>query len=114
VLFNVGYATKFDKWKFDLTVQWNGERRIPNTDENHIHSGLSAPVVAPAFYNLNAQISRNFKRWELYLGGENLNNFTQENPILHAKHPFSRIFDAGMVWGPVIGRMIYTGMRMKI
>lgn len=114
VLFNIGYATKFDKWKFDFTWQWNGKRRIPDTRNGHVHSANSAPVYAPAFSNINAQVTKNFKTWALYVGGENLGNFTQANPILGANDPFGKTFDASMVWGPVIGRMVYVGMRYKI
>jgi outer membrane receptor for ferrienterochelin and colicins len=113
-LFNIGYAAKYDKWKYDLTWQWNGSRRIPNFTEGHVHSASSPPVFAPAFSNINAQITRGFYKWELYVGGENLNNFTQKDPILSAKDPFGKNFDASMVWGPVIGRMVYVGMRYKI
>jgi outer membrane cobalamin receptor len=114
VLFNIGYALPFDKWKFDFTWQWNGTRRIPNSSEGHLHSATSPAVFAPAFSNIHAQISRGFLKWELYVGGENLNNFTQKDPILAANDPFGKNFDASMVWGPVIGRMVYVGMRYKI
>ncbi|MEA5461460.1 TonB-dependent receptor [Arcicella sp. LKC2W] len=113
-LLNLGYATKYDKWKFDITWQWNGKRRIPDFAEGHVHSVTSPTVFAPAFSNINAQITKAFYKWEMYVGGENLNNFTQKDPILSAKDPFSKNFDASMVWGPVIGRMVYVGMRYKI
>jgi outer membrane receptor protein involved in Fe transport len=113
-LMNLAYATKFDKWKFDFTWQWNGKRRIPNTSEGHVHSLTSPSVFAPAFSNINAQITKAFFKWEMYVGGENLNNFTQKDPILGANDPFGKNFDASMVWGPVIGRMVYVGMRYKI
>ncbi len=110
-LFNVGYALPYDKWKFDFTYQWNGQRRVP---EGHIHNGVVYSTTTPAFANINAQVTKTFKKWELYVGGENLGNFTQTNPIIAADAPFSRNFDAGMTWGPVIGRMIYVGTRYKI
>jgi len=113
-LMNLAYTTKFDKWKFDFTWQWNGKRRIPNTSEGHIHSSTSPSVFAPAFSNINAQITKAFFKWEMYVGGENLNNFTQKDPIFGANDPFGKNFDASMVWGPVIGRMVYVGMRYKI
>ena len=31
-----------------------------------------------------------------------------------ASNPFALGFDATMVWGPVAGRMVYTGLRYKI
>ncbi|MDI9858847.1 TonB-dependent receptor [Flectobacillus roseus] len=114
ILVNIGYATKFDKWKFDLTWQWNGKRRIPDASHEHVHSIDSEPVYAPAFSNINAQVTRGFYRWELYVGGENLTGFRQNNPIMSASSPFSKHFDASMVWGPITGRMVYVGMRWKI
>jgi len=113
-LLNLAYATNFDKLKFDFTWQWNGTRRIPNTSEGHVNSVTSPSVFAPAFSNINAQITKAFYKFDVYIGGENLNNFTQKNPIIGANDPFGKNFDASMVWGPVIGRMIYVGMRFKI
>jgi outer membrane receptor for ferrienterochelin and colicins len=119
VLFNAGYALPYDKWKFDATVQWNGKKRLPFMGEIDEHAGHGlAPdrisTMAPSFYNLNAQITRTFLKWDIYLGGENLGDFRQKNPIMHADQPFSQGFDAGMAWGPVTGRMIYAGIRYKI
>jgi len=114
ILFNMGYALPYDKWKFDFTWQWNGSRRMPAMSEHAMMSGASMLTTAPAFSNINAQITRTFLKWDMYLGGENLNNFTQKNPIITPNDSFGRHFDAGMTWGPVIGRMVYAGMRYKI
>ena len=73
------------------------------------------PVYSPHFYNWNAQVSKTFKKkFEVYVGGENLLNFRQENPIQEAANPFDQNFDAGLVWGPIFGRMIYGGFRLRI
>jgi outer membrane receptor for ferrienterochelin and colicins len=119
VLFNAGYALPYDKWKFDATLQWNGKKRIPYMGDmtDHSEHGIVTErqsTMAPSFYNLNAQITRTFIKWDLYVGGENLANFTQKNPVMGANHPFHQGFDGGMAWGPVTGRMIYAGMRYKI
>lgn len=114
VLFNAAYALPYDKWKFDFTWQWNGSRRLPSMQEHIENGGSSVQTKAPAFSNINAQVTRTFLKWDMYLGGENLNNFTQKNPIIAANDPFGKNFDAGMAWGPIIGRMIYIGARYKI
>jgi outer membrane receptor for ferrienterochelin and colicins len=118
ILFNAGYALPYDRWKLDFTVQWNGKRRMPDLDYHNFHEPVSYANMkttnAPAFYNLNAQVTRTFPRWDIYLGGENLTNFRQKNPIVDPANPFGNHFDAGMAWGPVVGRMIYAGMRFKI
>ncbi len=116
LLFNAGYALPFDKWKFDLTVSWNSKARIPTMDLSYDHTSYAnMPFSASdAFVNVNAQVSRNFVNWEWYLGGENLTNFRQLNPIVDAANPFGNRFDAGMNWGPIVGRIIYLGMRYRI
>ena len=116
VLFNVGYALPYDKWKWDFTLQYNGTRRVPNLSPNYQHTSYeSMPIqYAPAFVNINAQVSRSFRRWDIYLGGENLNNFTQKDPIVTPDTPFGSRFDAGSAWGPVVGRIIYFGTRYKL
>ena len=116
ILFNVGYALPYDKWKFDGTLQYNGQRRIPNLSTTYYHTSYEAMPIqyAPAFVNLNAQVSRSFRRWDVYLGGENMTNFRQKDPIVTPDNPFGSRFDAGSAWGPVVGRVIYFGTRYKL
>jgi outer membrane receptor for ferrienterochelin and colicins len=109
---NAGYATAFDKWRFDATMQWFGERSLPTIE---LHPGH--PVTnrtADPFSVFNSQVTRSFKHWDIYAGGENLLNFKQKDPIMSADAPFSPNFDASMVWGPVVGRVIYAGLRYKL
>ena len=49
----------------------------------------------------------------MYLGGENLANFKQENPIVDAQNPFGPDFDASLIYAPIFGRMAYIGMRWR-
>lgn len=117
ILFNIGYALPYDKWKLDLTVQWNGKGRITNPLQSLAATvdGKQMPILySQSFMNINAQASRAFKKFEVYLGGENLANFRQPNPIINAQDPFSKYFDAGQTWGPVVGRVIYAGIRVKV
>ncbi|MFC7669238.1 hypothetical protein ACFQT0_19180 [Hymenobacter humi] len=83
---------------------------------DHLHgSGQDyKPEVAPRYALLNAQVTRAFKRLELYAGVENLTNYRQANPIESAFAPFGPNFDAAMVWGPVYGRLTYAGLRYRI
>lgn len=117
VLLNAAYALPYDKWKFDATLQWNGAKRLPDADESHTHSTYSSMVwyYSPSFVNLNAQITRSFRTWQVYLGGENLTNYRQPTPIIGAADPFGTSFDAaGQNWGPVTGAMIYAGFRFTL
>lgn len=109
---NLAYETK-NKWKFDYTVQWMGRQRIPDTSQNIPEYQLSS--YSSDYFLMNAQISKDFKdKWSVYLGVENLNNFTLDNPIVAADLPFSQYFDTSMVWGPIFGRMFYAGFRYRI
>jgi hypothetical protein len=109
------FAYEFQNWKFDYTVNYTGNKRIPSTvghDPQH-----QLPLSSPAYVTMNAQISRSFgksKAFEVYVGGENLTNYMQEMSILSADQPFSNQFDASMIWGPVSGRLIYGGFRYTI
>lgn len=112
VFVNMAYATRFDKWKADLTVNWNGAQRLPDTSDSP--SEFRLETESPDFFLVNAQVSRGFRWGSVYLGGENILNFRQENPIVDPTNPFGENFDASMTWGPIAGRMIYAGFRLKI
>lgn len=111
-LVNVAYATLFEKWKFDLTANIRGSSRIPDTSGSPADFQLDSR--SPAFVILHGQITKKFKRFDAYIGGENLLNFIQPNPILAANDPWAPNFDASLVWGPIFGRMFYTGFRFTI
>jgi outer membrane receptor protein involved in Fe transport len=110
-LFNVSYATHLKKWQFDYTAVLNGDQRLPSTDDNPVE--YRRPDMAPAYLVMNGQITKFFRHWDIYLGVENLTNYTQEDPIIAANDPFSNYFDASMVWGPLIGRKFYLGIRIN-
>jgi outer membrane receptor for ferrienterochelin and colicins len=114
---NVGYATKPNAkkahWKVDVTTNWIGSTRIPFTGTNPEEYQLDER--SEDFVQVNGQITRVFNEsFDIYLGGENLTNYRQSNPILSAEDPFGENFDASMVWGPVFGRMLYAGLRWTI
>jgi outer membrane receptor for ferrienterochelin and colicins len=113
---NLGYATAFDKWRADLTVQWFGQRSLAHVSgDGHTHGAADRTLsTAPRFAVLNTQVTRAFKRLEVYVGVENLTDYRQPNPIDSAATPFGPTFDAAMVWGPVFGRLSYAGLRYRI
>jgi outer membrane receptor for ferrienterochelin and colicins len=110
---NAGYETK-NYWKFDATVQWVGQKRIPSILEHH-GTKLLPGSNSPSYIHLNAQISKTWNEvFEIYLGGENLTNYVPHGFIVLAENPYLGGFDAAMVWAPVMGRNIYAGLRYKI
>ncbi len=110
---NFAYATSV--WKFDYTISYNGKKRIPDTQSNPVQ--YQREQYSPDYVLMNAQISKTVGKkhpMDFYIGGENLTNYFQKNVIVAANQPFSQHFDASLVWGPVTGRMFYTGWRYKI
>ena len=86
----------------------------PNGGGRLLANGVEGATTSfPAYASLNAQITRWFRHFSIYVGGENLTNYKQRNPILHAEHPWSDKFDATQVWGPVHGAMAYAGVRIN-
>jgi len=109
---NTAYETG-NAWKFDFTLNWQGAKRIPSTAANP--PAFQRPDYSPDFLMANAQLSKNWKgRFEIYLGAENLFNFMQSDPIISGSDPFGPYFDSSLVWGPVFGRNVYTGLRYWI
>jgi outer membrane receptor for ferrienterochelin and colicins len=111
---SVDYATNND-WKFNYTVTFNGKKRIVNPYESYI--SFIPPRSSPSYYLMNAQVSKSFGNnnpMDIYVGVENISNFFQQNTIISADDPFGPNFDAAMIWGPVTGRMLYVGWRIKI
>jgi len=111
-LINLSYATNLKKWQFDFSTQFNGTSRIPTTATNPPEYQRS--IASPAYTIINAQVTRYFKKWNIYLGGENLTNYKQKNPIIAADKPFGKYFDSSLIWGPISGMNIYLGLRFTL
>ena len=102
-LATIGWHDPLELWQADVTLQVNGGGRLPN-GFGRFHS----------FPQLTAQLTREFRLFSVYVGGENLTNFTQKNPIVGNLQPYGPDFDATMVWGPTDGYMIYAGVRFQL
>lgn len=63
---------------------------------------------------MNAQITKKFRLWEIYVGGENLLNYKQKDPIIASEDPFSEYFDASVVYAPITGIRAYLGVRITL
>ena len=109
-LITASYETPLRKWQFDFTTQFNGGGRMPLADSKRPLWNNSFE----SFVQLSAQITKRFRHCSIYVGGENLTNYKQDNPIIGWENPNSRDFDATMVWGPTMGRKFYVGVRYNI
>ena len=110
-LFTASYKTPLGLWQFDATVQLNGGGRNPEPYQLADGSRSWSPRFH-SFEQVSAQITRWFRHWSIYVGGENLTGFMQETPIYGASNPWGSDFEPTLVWGPVEGRMFYAGVRV--
>jgi len=106
-LVNLSYANTTEDWEFDFTTNFVGKSRLPAHQE--VKDAFSNP-----FFVHNSQITKRYDYIEVYIGAENILNFTQDNPIKIADNPTDENFDASIVYAPINGRMIYLGLRYKI
>ena len=112
-LVSASYKTPLGYWQFDATLQLNGGGRMPTPYELEDVT-LSWNKRFKGFQQLSAQITRYFRNWSIYIGGENLTNFTQKHAIIGAGDPWGDTFDATMVWGPMHGIKGYIGVRYNL
>jgi len=113
-LLTLSYAPK--TWQFDLITQFNGDSRIPDLSGNATAVQDKQVMDRSPFYVImNAQVTKKFgKQWEVYAGGENLLNYTQDHPLVSSSDPYGEDFDASMVWGPLSGIRGYLGVRFQV
>ena len=91
---------------FELNGTYNSSQRLPS---------IGYEKRSPAFTMLNLQISKESrKNGQFYIGIQNLLNVRQLNPIVGGDLPFDGVFDASIVWGPIMGRQLYAGWRYDI
>jgi len=109
-LFTVGYAPMMGLWQFDVTCSITGGGRMPLPYATS-NGEMSWNPTYRAYALLNAQITRNFRHWSIYIGGENLTGYKQKCPIIGAENPWDSGFDATMVYAPLHGANIYAGFR---
>ncbi len=112
-LLTASYKTPLEKWQFDVTLQLNGGGRMPNPYIT-ANGTPSWDSRFKAYEQLSAQITREFRHFSVYVGGENLTGFTQKHPIIGADNPWSTTFEPTLVWGPVHGRVLYAGTRIRL
>ena len=134
-IITTSYQTPLKTWQFDFTAQFNGEGRMPDgfvipegSEQYTMHNGY---IYHKWYPQLLGQITKFFRTWSIYLGAENMTNYTQENPIAGERvlgdkairreakgggfiDPYSANYDASMIWAPIHGWKMYIGFRWAI
>lgn len=117
-LVSLNYHTPDRSWEFNVSANWIGPQRLPliygSTVDLPAYRGAHQ---SPSYVLMNAHINKTFKGgWQVYVGAENLTNYTQEQPILGIDDPFNEYsqgidFDASSVYAPVFGIQVYAGVK---
>ena len=134
-IITTSYQTPLKTWQFDLTAQFNGEGRMPDgfvipegSNQYTMHNGY---IYHKWYPQLLGQVTKFFRTWSIYLGAENITNFTQDNPIVGERvlgdkairreakgggfvDPYSANYDASMIWAPIHGWKMYLGFRWAL
>lgn len=134
-IITTSYQTPLKTWQFDLTAQFNGEGRMPDgfvipegSNQYTMHNGY---IYHKWYPQLLGQVTKFFRTWSIYLGAENITNFTQDNPIVGERvlgdkairreakgggfvDPYSANYDASMIWAPIHGWKLYLGFRWAL
>ena len=135
-IITTSYQTPLKTWQFDLTAQFNGEGRMPDgfvIPEGNKQYRISNGQVYHKWYpQLLGQMTKYFRTWSIYLGAENMTNYTQDSPIVgdrvagnkamrhgaKSEHgfvdPSSANYDASMIWAPIHGWKLYLGFRWAL
>ena len=123
------YQTPLKTWQFDLTAQFNGEGRMPDgfvipEGSKQYFTDEMGQIHHKWYPQLLGQITKFFRTWSIYLGAENMTNFTQDNPIVGERRetkdghsfvdPSSATYDASMIWAPIHGWKLYLGFRWAL
>ena len=98
---------------FDYTIQFNGGGRLP-ADPFENASVTGSDQRFDSYTIMNAQVTKYFRIWSIYVGSENLTDFKQKNPIDSADNPWGPQFSATNIWGPTMGRKVYVGLRFNL
>ena len=135
-IITTSYQTPLKTWQFDLTAQFNGEGRMPDgfvipEGSKQYHTLANGEVYHKWYPQLLGQITKFFRTWSIYLGAENMTNFTQDSPIVGERvsgdkairqeargggfvNPHSANYDASMIWAPIHGWKLYLGFRWAL
>ena len=124
-IISTSYQTPLKTWQFDLTAQFNGEGRMPDgfviPEGSKQYRRLNGYIYHKWYPQLLGQVTKFFRTWSIYLGAENMTNFTQDNPIVGSKigdtqfvNTQSANYDASMIWAPIHGWKLYLGFRWAL
>lgn len=112
-LFALSYKPGMGLWQFDATLAINGGGRLP--EPYTLEDGTASwKRTYHAYPTLNVQVTREFRHFAIYAGGENLTGYKQSHPIIGCHNPWGDSFEPTLIYGPTSGAMAFIGIRAHI
>ena len=109
---------------FSSDVEWVASRNLlpygyGGQYSQYVDDVASDPklTTAPSYFVVNAKADYHLtSHWEIYVGAENLFNYTQAGSAHDEPHYFDQYgnFNTSHIWGPLRGRQMYAGIRVRI
>jgi len=109
---------------FTSDVEWVASRNLLpygyGGQYNQFVDGVASDpklTTAPSYFVVNAKADYHLtSHWEIYAGAENLLNYTQAGSAHDEPHYFDQSgnFNTSHIWGPLRGRQMYAGIRIRI
>ncbi len=109
---------------FTTDVQWIASHNLLpygyGGQYNQFVNGVASDpklTTAPSYFVINAKAVYHLtKHWDIYAGAENLLNYTQAGSAHDEPHYFDQDgnFNTSHIWGPLRGRQMYAGIRLKM
>lgn len=97
-----GYSDRYNSLVDDGNGNLIGNINDPKLDE------------APAYFTIDAKLSKTISKYTLYVGCKNILDYTQtseeESPLFFDGEGG---YDVGQIWGPLKGRQLFGGIQVK-
>jgi outer membrane receptor for ferrienterochelin and colicin len=103
---NLSYETR-NEWLFNTTLNRIGRQTLPDAPI----SDIANRGEVDAFYLLNFQVSKTWKKWRFYSGAENIFNAKQDNAWLGLSEGKP---EASIAWQSPIGRLYFVGVNYTL
>ncbi len=101
-------------WTINLTANLIGPMRLTDKEgvpHQYVHEHVGR---SPEYGLLQGQVNYLKGDWEIYLGCENINNYTQHNAIIAFQEPHGSFFNATEVFAPINGIKPYIGIKYRL
>ncbi len=104
------YKNGLRPWTASVTTLYAGKQFVPYK----IPPWQRWSPYSRSYLTLSAELRREFNRFYLFAGVDNLTDYRQNQLVIAPEATESAEFDASLVWGPTLGRRIYGGIGISL